>query len=123
MRERLHMERIENLVGTGTPDVQGFFGEQFWVELKALSRPADKTTPIDCELDIDQVRWHRNRWRVGGRSWLLIQVGSRNQARRYLIPGYRAFVLQKPALESDLEAFCVLNPQANPRNFMKMLGK
>lgn len=86
LRPLLHMQRVENGVATGTPDVEGFYGKQFWTELKAV----DDCGEIDVEVSTEQVVWHNLRHRAGGRSWFLIQVGSGAKARRFLIPGSKA---------------------------------
>lgn len=83
----LHMERIENLVGVGNPDVTGCLrGGAFDIELKTVDRPARATTPL---LPRDYVRaaqknWLVARWRAGGQCYILLQVG---KDKRYLIPG------------------------------------
>lgn len=114
----LQLERIENLVGVGTPDVQGFLGQQFWCELKSIAR----TDSLDCEVSSDQVRWHRQRWRVGGTSWFLIQVGSGHKAFRFLIPGYRALALQDRVAIKVLKSWSVMNPSEKASNCLKMMG-
>src|ERR1035441_6416683 len=43
----VHLTRIENMVGEGTPDVEGCIDSvQIWAELKSCARPARSTTPI-----------------------------------------------------------------------------
>lgn len=112
LRPDLDLQRIENLVGVGTPDVEGCYqGSQFWIELKAI----DDSGSLDVEVSPEQVMWHRRRHLAGGRSWFLIQVGSGSRAMRFLIPGYRAddlhpgrkpwnlFALQQLAINSGDE--------------------
>ena len=118
MRPRLHMERIENGVGVGTPDVQGFLGQQFWIELKSCPRSSN----IKVKVDVDQARWHRNRFRAGGMSWFLIQVGSGHDAQRFLIPGYRADLFLDSVAIETLEALTVLPPDTSPRNVLNHIG-
>lgn len=114
----IHLERIENIAGVGTPDVQGWLGCQFWCELKALA----KKPVIDCEVSPDQVRWARKRHMVGGYSWFLIQVGSGKDAERFLIPGYRAHFLGKETALDDLREYSVIKPTSKARNYLIMMG-
>jgi len=118
MRPRLHLERIENDVGTGTPDVAGYLGQCFWIELKAAAR----RPMVDCGVDPDQVRWHRNRANAGGASWFLIQVGSGRDAERFLIPGYRALEFTEKVPLERLRALAVLPPDTTPRNVLNHIG-
>ena len=90
----LHAQRIENSTATGTPDVEISYGRtSFWVELKALHRPAREDTPIDTELTYAQGLWHRRRYEVGGTSFILIAIGARNDRSMYLLPGNLALDL------------------------------
>lgn len=76
------LQRIENCVDLGTPDlayalrVQGAVGSG-WIELKhAWAWPKRHTTPFVLpELTADQVVFARNWEKAGGRSWMLLQVG------------------------------------------------
>ncbi len=96
----INLERVENAVGRGMPDAHGIaaWAREFWIELKAVPREA----LIDCELDTDQVLWHRRHALFGGRSWILVQVGTGRALCRYLIPGARASQLARPLPESVL---------------------
>jgi hypothetical protein len=117
------MQRVENLVGTGTPDVEGFYRKQFWIELKAVGRPINGH--IDVEVSPEQVAWHRRRQRAGGATWFLIQVGSGHGAKRYLIPGHRADALHpdcKPWQEKTLQRIDMLDGGENAPNMLKTLG-
>jgi len=120
LRPELHLTRIENLVGEGTPDVEGWYANQFWCELKALTR---KPGLIDSEVSQEQIRWHRRRWQAGGRSWFLIQLGSSHRAVRFLIPGEAHLLFRIPVTEKLLEKHSVLKPSASPHDYVKMMGK
>lgn len=79
----VHLERIENIVGVGMPDVLSICdGLIAWVELKAVvSLPARSTTKIlsgTKRLSQDQKNWHMNWHKNGGQSYILIGVGSRD---------------------------------------------
>lgn len=86
MRARLkgrgiRLERVENLVAVGRPDVDclalGIFTP---VELKAVDGfPVRPTTAVLTEkkgLNRDQRNWHLEWQRYGGRSLILVGVGS-----------------------------------------------
>ena len=74
----LHMERVENCVGMGHPDVVGCYdGVDFQIELKTAARPARPTTLIKTAVQPSQVIWAKKRSDANGSSaWLLIQVGA-----------------------------------------------
>lgn len=72
------MERIENLVGVGRPDVDTLvMGSFVPIELKQIARfPARATSRVlgDKGLSIAQQNWHLNWRRWGGRSMVVIGV-------------------------------------------------
>lgn len=73
----LHMERIENVVGVGTPDVNICHeGKEAWVELKLIrSFPKRSTTPVRIpHFKEEQLYWIQERAKAGGRAWLFVQV-------------------------------------------------
>ncbi len=81
------MTRIENSIGASLPDVEGCLdGHQFWVELKVAKRPVRPTTPVRTQEPVKQgqIDWLTTRWNAGGNAWLLVQVGERHDAKRYL---------------------------------------
>jgi hypothetical protein len=90
-RASLHMHRIENSVMAGMPDVEGFLedGGQFWLELKAEERPKRPTTPVRFAMKkrVAQVEWLKKRWAIGGKAFLLLQVGTGAERKIYLVPG------------------------------------
>ena len=56
------MERVENLVGNGMPDIWvGGEGGHCWVELKAAVVPVRPTTPLlgSSGLRQSQINWHK----------------------------------------------------------------
>lgn len=75
---RLHMERIENLVGVGRPDVDTLvMGSFVPIELKQIARfPVRATSRVlgDKGLSIVQQNWHLNWRRWGGRSMVVVGV-------------------------------------------------
>jgi hypothetical protein len=85
------LERIENAVGSGTPDVHALATINFdasaparriqalhtWVELKAAAGyPARATTPVLGEdgLNLEQRNWHLRYTSRGGRSLIVVGV-------------------------------------------------
>jgi len=85
--EGLHIERVENSIGTGRPDVNGCFkGSGFDIELKRgwEEKTSDK---IKIKFQKSQPGWLRKRWKVGGNAWVLIKVAMGAKMRLYLIRG------------------------------------
>jgi len=78
IKDQLYYERIENMVGTGRPDIDiGHAGIFFPVELKAVAAyPARPTTPVlgARGLSQKQKNWWL-RWRsFGGEGFILVGV-------------------------------------------------
>lgn len=110
----LHIQRIENFVGAGTPDVEGFLqtpemSGQFWLELKSIARPARATTPLRFPLKDrkEQVEFMRKRWEIGGNCFWLLQVGSGYDRVIYLAPGPLGEALRNGMIEAQLALACV----------------
>ena len=67
-----HWQRIETITGSGVPDVNGCHnGVEVWLELKiirGIGKPyfqsSQGLTPVQCA-------WLENRWRAGGRAFVL----------------------------------------------------
>ena len=87
----VRLERIENLVGAGTPDVIALRGGQVtWVELKSVDNfPCKATTRVlgAKGLSVAQRNWHYDWYAHEGRSLILVGVG---HAQIYTIPGFLA---------------------------------
>jgi hypothetical protein len=76
------VERVETVVTPGLPDVHGLFNKiAFWAELKAtVEPPARAGTPLLGRakgLRAEQINWHIEYNAYGGRSWVLVGLGSR----------------------------------------------
>lgn len=56
--------------------------------------------------------WAKARWKSGGQSYFLIQVGSSNNAKRYLVPGYRAGDIVG-STEEQLYGMSIIHPRAS----------
>lgn len=89
---RDRFERIENGLGTGTPDVNyllkfGESGAEGWIEIKAPKLPARlETTRLlgnDHPLSPDQANWFLKQHRAGGRGWLFVAT----EVQLLLLPG------------------------------------
>jgi len=86
--KRLHICRVENMVMTGYPDVEGCLdGKNFHLELKGSLRPARPATPVRTKWQPGQKPWLKKRWSVGGSCFAFIRVGKGHEIRRYLIRG------------------------------------
>ena len=81
------LDRVENGVTEGMPDVNGtVLGIDLWVELKNRSEvPRRESTRVlgNLGLNIDQINWHLRHARAGGRSFILVGLGK----ELYLAPG------------------------------------
>lgn len=119
-RHRLHVDRIENLVSSGHSDVSGVLDDgAFFIELKTAARPAGKNTRIKPKFRPKQVPWLEARWKAGGASSVLLQVGCGTRARRYLIKAdpFTSSVrtlAERGLDEFTLELYSVTSPTADP---------
>lgn len=85
----IYLERVENLVSEGTPDVLSSTKHLggFWVELKAQDvLPLRETSKVlgSKGLNPHQKNWHLDWRRAGGRSFILIGI---EQREFLLLPG------------------------------------
>jgi hypothetical protein len=103
-RYLVHMERIENGVGVGRPDVNACVDAvTIDIELKAEERPKRTSTKIRFKVRSSQAIWMHDRVTAGCRTaWVLAQVGTLHDAKFYLIPGnkYEDIVATEDALAS-----------------------
>lgn len=87
--EEHFVQRIENLVGEGVPDLyvqRRNSGRACWIELKSKpDLPKRSTTRVfgDIGLRPEQVAWLYCRGAVGGRVWILAQA----EDRMFLVHG------------------------------------
>jgi len=78
MRGRWHVQRHEDSVTRGIPDVSyAIDGAEGWIELKTLNDwPKRPTTPVRVDIKPEQVAWLEARGDAGaGRCFVLIRVG------------------------------------------------
>lgn len=116
----LHMNRVENSVMEGMPDVEGCLRRvQFWIELKCERRPSTAGTPIRAKFRPAQPPWLRRRIEAGGRAFVLLQVGSGRDARRYLIRGDKADEMAAGVTEDWLEAESFVHSKAAAKSIVQ----
>lgn len=85
---RHHVQRVENSVKVGTPDVEGCIegGLPFWIELKVATELKSRPQ-VRVETTAHQVFFATKRWQVGGNSWYLVRVGRHPSRAHFLVPG------------------------------------
>lgn len=119
-KHHLHMNRIENAIMAGMPDVEGCLaGTQFWMELKCTARPTNPTTHIKCRFQPQQIPWLHARTKAQGLAFVLLQVGSAHDAARYLLPAKNAGVLVHGLREDDLPLYSVNEKNASAVDIIK----
>lgn len=84
---KVHIERIENVVGSGTPDtvILAGDGRVTWVEHKVATLPKRAGTRLQWKhpLSVEQRNWHRVWNQKGGTSFILVGVS----LGLFLVPG------------------------------------
>lgn len=103
-KQQLHMVRVENIVESGYPDVEGFLypNKAFWIELKALEYPSSFVADVKHNVTQEQISWLYNRAAVGGFSWVLFQFGEGSNRLRLMMPGIDVPKLQQKLSLNDL---------------------
>lgn len=110
------MNRIENAVSSGMPDVEGIFDKQhFWIELKRI--PLQKLMII--EFQPKQIPFLEKRWRLGGASWLLVAIGEGANFKRYMIRGCDARRFEDSFTVDEIEDLSVIDPKASPLDIVR----
>lgn len=119
-RTRLHMDRVENAVLSGMPDVEGCLdGQQFWIELKCEARPAKATTTIKPKFRPAQIPWHKRRLGTGmTQVFILLQVGSGTDAARYLVHSSNAETVANGLTEVELKAISIVRYDATSKEIL-----
>ena len=111
------MERVENCVSNGTPDVDGCLnGGAYKIELKRV--PARDNGSVITRFEPMQIPWLERRWKSGGNAWVLLAVGQGHAVRRYLIRGCDAHTLQSCDVDT-LEEISVVAFNATPTQMIE----
>lgn len=114
-RKVLQMNRVENVAGSGMPDVEGIYlKEQFWFELKVAGRPARGGNVDVKHMRPKQVEWLHNRWLAGGNAWVLLRV----KDALYLIPGKYSLQVKHGLTEDELFDLSKAPPDAAPQELL-----
>jgi hypothetical protein len=73
------LDRVENLVGNGWPDVNGCFeGVEFWIEIKEPVEPKRPSTPLfgsNHRLSQEQMNWFKRQSLASGLGYVYIDTG------------------------------------------------
>jgi len=96
----IHIERIENLVGAGTPDQCAIYcGRVTWMEDKIAHTPKRSSTRLQFNhpLEPEQCNWHLNWYQKGGTSIIVIDVIARGI---FMVPGFAADEVNEMTAES-----------------------
>ena len=91
----IHIERIENLVGAGTPDQCAIYcGRVTWMEDKVARLPKKAATRLQFNhpMEPEQCNWHLNWYQHGGASLIVIEVIDHGL---FIVPGYAADMVNK----------------------------
>lgn len=119
-RGELDMNRIENAVGSGMPDIEGCLrGNQFWVE----SKIARGKGLLRIKWRPRQIPWLRRRWLAGGSCFFLAQAGAGNGARRYLIKGCYADLFEVSVDEETFEKASITHPRASAQDIVEAAAR
>lgn len=117
------IDRIENLVGTGFPDVNGCLrqttnGYEFWIEIKAPKEPKRASTPLfgsNHKLSQEQKNWFLRQMKANGRAFVYIET----ETKRMLIHGSKADDINEMTVSQLWEAavWRALKPTRNPEDW------
>lgn len=105
------VDRIENAVGAGFPDVNGClrtsiggaFGSEFWIEIKAPKEPKRASTPLfgsNHKLSAEQKNWFLRQLKAGGRAFIYIET----ETKRMLLHGACAERVNDMTVQQLLDA-------------------
>lgn len=112
------LERIENVLLPGMPDVNGcFIGHEFWIETKQPKEPARPGTPLfgsNHDLSQDQANWFLRQKNAGGNGIIYIQT---DRMTRLFIGGEFADLINVSTLRG-LEAVALWSSLRDPADPM-----
>lgn len=107
------LERVENEVGVGWPDVHGVQdGFPFWIELKA-----EKKFPNKIKYQPGQPNWLTRYWEVGGFCYTFLYVEDQNKL--YIWIGKHARELNKKGGTRDVKP--MLEIICNEKGWLELL--
>lgn len=106
-RPRDRIERMENVVGLGWPDVNCCFapGIEVWIEIKSPKEPKRAKTPLfgsNHPLSQEQKNWFLSQRQAGGKAFIYIETAT----RRMLVPAEFADGLNEMSVPELLSASC-----------------
>lgn len=74
----LHFMRIENLAGSGCPDINVCYaGRELWIECKEVKRFSKGAKILRRKLRPEQLNWMRLRYAAGGATWICLYFPNR----------------------------------------------
>ncbi len=107
---RVHLVRIENAVGAGTPDLSWAVRQpglglmdltaEGWLELKVARLPVRAGTPVRIDVRPAQRIWWLKRYAVGGRVHVLLRLAYEDRRQRAL--DEHLLLIPGPATTRDL---------------------
>ncbi len=113
----LDIERVENGVARGTPDVDGCWGSvAFKIELKRVA--LTKSGVLKVKFQPMQIPWLKRRWRAGGNVWVMLAVGEGHAVARYLVRGCDTACLEDTTIR-EIEEISVVAPDATPKEMLE----
>ena len=119
----LHIQRIESMSSSGTPDVEGCWSAvPFQIELKSCIRPKRFTTKLDYDVKKSQVFWHEDRYKAGGKSYILVNVETGRKRTLYLVPGQDIRLIVN-CTETQLAAVSVCQGILLPANILDFVRR
>lgn len=112
----LHIQRVENVVGAGTPDVEGCLnGNTFWIELKQATVYQNGNCRI--KFQPKQPGWLKRRVASGGKAFVLIGA----KADRFLIPGHLAEEIEGTVSLEHLKSLSLCFIRPKPVEILKIV--
>jgi penicillin-binding protein-related factor A (putative recombinase) len=125
LRDRLHMNRVENSASPGSPDVEGFLEGMgaFQFELKSTERPTREESPVrfDMKRREKQIEYMARRWAIGGACFWLLQVGSGAGRQIYMLEGDKGTQIRDGMNEDQLRELDLLkNPKFDAAEAVQM---
>ena len=101
------LRRVENMLGKSSPDVLAWIGDTMVeIELKSCARPERRSTPIRVRFQPGQSQLLDRLYLRHQSAFLLLQVGSRAEATRYLFAGCHASEVEAGVTEDRLFQLC-----------------